>query len=148
MVSLFNDLHSVRKQTAELKNNNHILENWSRKSPKWNFILVQQGLTQLLFSQCFVFRSSQVEDMFPPTNRMNVSDSNDEDLQSRWRSMNVNDSFISAGEIHWEKECQKTFFYCSIVHINCPFESKDWFKLHHFLRIPTALSFTLSVKRC
>ena len=42
----------------------------------------------IAFSQCFVLRSSQVEDMsqklsFTPTNRMNVSDSNDEDLNDK-----------------------------------------------------------------
>ena len=42
----------------------------------------------IAFSQCFVLRSSQVEDMsqklsFTPTNRMNVSDSNDEDLKNK-----------------------------------------------------------------
>ena len=71
--------------------------------------------------------------------------------QSRWRSMNVNDSFISVGEIQWEKKCQKTFFYSTIVHTNCPSESKDWlycitFQASHVSL--TALSFTLSMKRC
>ena len=38
--------------------------------------------TSIAFSQCFVFTNSQVEDisLFQPTNHMNVSDSNNEDL--------------------------------------------------------------------
>ena len=39
--------------------------------------------TELIaFSQCLVFRNSQIEDIysFQPTNHMNVSDSNNEDL--------------------------------------------------------------------
>ena len=42
----------------------------------------------IAFSQCFLLRSSQVEDIsqklsFTPTNGMNVSDSNDEDLNDK-----------------------------------------------------------------
>ena len=43
-------------------------------------------MTELIaFSQYFVLRSSQVEDMlsFPPTSHMNVSDSNDEDRNDK-----------------------------------------------------------------
>ena len=38
--------------------------------------------TSIAFSQCFVFTNSQVEDisLFQPTNHMNVSDSNNNDL--------------------------------------------------------------------
>ena len=41
-----------------------------------------QRTESIAFSQRFVFRNSQVEDIssFQPTNRMNVSNSNNEDL--------------------------------------------------------------------
>ena len=41
-----------------------------------------QRTASITFSQCFVFRNSQLEDIssFQPTNHLNVSDSNDEDL--------------------------------------------------------------------
>ena len=41
-----------------------------------------QRTASIAFSQCFVFRNSQVEDIssFQPTNHMNVSDLNNEDL--------------------------------------------------------------------
>ena len=53
----------------------------SGRSPKWNFILVLKGLNQLLFHNA-LFRNSQGEDIppFQPTNHINVSDSNNEDL--------------------------------------------------------------------
>ena len=42
-----------------------------------------QRTASIAFSQCFVFRNSQVEDIssFQPTNHMNVSDSNNDDLK-------------------------------------------------------------------
>ena len=41
-----------------------------------------QRTASIAFSKCFVFRNSQVEDIssFQPTNHLNVSDSNNEDL--------------------------------------------------------------------
>ena len=39
-----------------------------------------QRTASIAFSQYFVFRNSQVEDSFQPTNHLNVSDSNNEDL--------------------------------------------------------------------
>ena len=41
-----------------------------------------QRTASIDFSQCFVFRNSQVEDIssFQPTNHLHVSDSNNEDL--------------------------------------------------------------------
>ena len=41
-----------------------------------------QRTASLAFSQCFAFRNPQVEDIpsFQPTNHMNVSDLNNEDL--------------------------------------------------------------------
>ena len=41
-----------------------------------------QRAESIVFSQCFVFRNSQVEDIssFQPTNHMKVSNSNSEDL--------------------------------------------------------------------
>ena len=42
-----------------------------------------QRTASIAFSKCFVFRNSQVEDIssFQPTNHMNVSDSNNDDLK-------------------------------------------------------------------
>ena len=41
-----------------------------------------QRTESIAFSQCFVFRNSQIEDiyLFQPTNHVNVSDLNNEDL--------------------------------------------------------------------
>ena len=39
-----------------------------------------QRTASIALSQYFVFRYSQVEDSFQPTNHLNVSDSNNEDL--------------------------------------------------------------------
>ena len=41
-----------------------------------------QRTASIAFSQCFVFRNSQVEDSFQPTNHLKVSDSNNEDLNN------------------------------------------------------------------
>ena len=45
---------------------------------------VTQKTASIAFSQCFVFRNSQVEDIssFQPTNTLKVSDSNNEDLNN------------------------------------------------------------------
>ena len=96
-----------------------------------------------------VLRNSPVEDMpsFLPTNRMNVYDSNDEDLNDRvddsslkpifnnlefvcfvtsklTKPMNANDSLISVRKFNGRND-KKLFFYSSIIHTDCHFESQD-----------------------
>ena len=84
---------------------------------------------------------------FLPTNGMNDSDSNDEDPNDRvddsslelifnnlWfvcfvtsrltKPMNANDSLISVRKFNGRND-KKLFFYSSIIHTDCHFESQD-----------------------